>query len=304
MPRALVATLFLLTAVRASAEEVRHRFLAVDESRDKLHFVDQVDPSKDWTLDLPSKHRDLQLVGQNHVLLTWPEGYSEFSLSDRKMTKQVKGFPGATSVRRLSDGRTILACNRDGVTFFDLDPQDKPLRKVSFPAKTTRLFRLTPQGTLLFGCANEVYEGSWDGKFTKITLKPGVWVYQAVRLPNGHLLAAGGYDPAMYEVDGQGGVVKSIAGKQTAEGASLGYHFFGGFQLLPSGDLVISNWTGHAPKDSDKGVQIVQYNPAGQLVWKWHDPARAGSINGIIVLDNLDPELLHDDAASVLGPVR
>ena len=42
----------------------------------------------------------------------------------------------------------------------------------------------------------------------------------------------------------------------------------------------------------------------GQLVWQWHDPARAGSINGVIILDDLDPAVLNEDASSVLRPVR
>ena len=67
---------------------------------------------------------------------------------------------------------------------------------------------------------------------------------------------------------------------------------------------MICNWTGHDPQDSNKGVQIVQYSQAGQLVWKWHDPARAGSINGVLVLEDLDPAVLNDDSPSVLQPAR
>jgi len=50
-------------------------------------------------------------------------------------------------------------------------------------------------------------------------------------------------------------------------------------------------------------VQILQYNAAGKLVWKWHDPARAGTVNGVIIMDDLDPAMLNDDASSVLRPL-
>jgi len=99
-------------------------------------------------------------------------------------------------------------------------------------------------------------------------------------------------------------IVKRLGAKTPEEGRSLGYHFFGAFQVLANGNIVVCNWTGHGPNDGAKGVQIVEYNPAGELVWKWHDPKRAGSINGVIVLDALDPSVLHDDASSVLAPAK
>lgn len=299
----------LLVALILSAPEtsppgpIQHRFLALDESRDQLLYVDQANPANDWTIKLPGKHRDLQLIGQQRVLLTHPDGYREFSLTSQTMVKEVKGYRGATSAQRLADGHTVLACNQQGVTVYDLGPDDQPVRKTVFEAGGTRLLRLTPQGTLLFGSSNQILEGDWQGKRLKpITLKSGIWVYQVLRTPSGHLLAAGGYDPTILELDADGNVLKTIGGRMTDEEKSLGYHFFGGFQVLPSGDVVVSNWTGHGAADSQKGVQIVQYSPAGRLVWKWHEPARAGSINGVIVLDGLDTSVLNDDVSSVLGP--
>ena len=104
---------------QTQAAEIRHRFLAVDESRGQLHYVDQTDSSKDWTFKLPVKHRDLQLVGGNRLLLSTPEGYREYDLTDRRMVKEVKGCPGGMSARRLPDGKTVLACNAQGVTIYD-----------------------------------------------------------------------------------------------------------------------------------------------------------------------------------------
>lgn len=305
IPRLMVVGVWLGLLPPARAAEIRHRFLAVDESRAQLLLVDQADPAQDWTLKLTAKHRDLQLVGQDRVLLTFPDGYREYRLADQSLVKEVKGYPGATSVRRLADGRTVLACNAQGVMVYELGPDDQPLRQVRFPLASTRLIRLTPQGTLLIGCSNQVIEGDWTGQIVKtLTLPKGTWVYQALWMPSGHVLAAGGYEPAFLELDGDGRVVKTIGGRQTAEANALGYHFFGGFQVLAGGDIVVSNWTGHGVDDSRKGVQLVQYDPAGHVVWKWHDPERAGSINGVIVLDGLDTAKLHADTSLVLGPVK
>ena len=287
------------------AAEIRHRFLAVDESRGQLVYVDQTDASKNWTLELPVKHRDLQLVGANRVLLSTPDGYREYDLADRQLVKEVKGHPGGMSARRMRDGRTILACNARGVTVYEFDARDQVLRQANFQVASTRVVRLTPRGTLLFGSGNQVFEGDLAGKLLHtFSLPEGAWAYQSLQLPSGHWLVAGGYHTQMYELDAEGKVVRTVGGQPAEEAKSLGLHLFAGFQVLKNGDIVVANWTGHGAQDSSKGVQIVQYNSTGQLVWKWHDPVRAGSINGVIVFDDLDPAVLNDDATSVLRPVR
>ena len=302
---AALAGVVLLGTSRLPAAGLRHRFLAVDESRGQLVYVDEYDASKDWTLKLAGKHRDLQLVGGNRVLLATPNGYREYDLADRRLVKEVTGYPGGVSARRLPDGRTILACNARGVTFYEIDAQNRLLRQASFPVASTRVVRLTPQGTMLFGSGNQVFEGDLTGALLHtFSLPEGAWAYQALRLPNGHLLVAGGYHPRMYELDTDGRLVETIFSQPAEDARSLGFHLLEGFQILSQGDLVICNWTGHGANDSSKGVQIVQYSAGGKLVWQWHDSARAGSINGVIILDDLDPAVLNEDTSSVLQPVR
>ncbi|MCX7827271.1 MAG: hypothetical protein N2689_17210 [Verrucomicrobiae bacterium] len=287
------------------AAEIRHRFIAKDESRCQVVYVDQTDPSKDWVLELGAKCRDTQLVGNNVLLVSSPDGYREYSLANRKMIKEVKGYPGAMSARRRPDGRTILACVQKEVTVYELSAQDQVRRKVVFKVPSTRIVRLTPQGTLLFGCKEQLFEGDLEGHVLRtFTLPPGSWVYQALRKPNGNLLVSGGYNPSLFELDPNGRILKTIGGKESAEAKTLDYHFFGAFQMLKNGDLVVCNWTGHGPRDGEKGAQILQFDPSGKVVWKWHDTVRAGSIHGVILMDDLDPAVLNDDVSSVLGPAK
>ena len=301
---AALATFVAGSGDPSKAAEVKHRFLAVDESRHQLVCVDQFDSSKDWTLKLPGKHRDIQLVGNNIVLLSSLEGFHEYDLTDRRMVKEVTGYPGTVSTRRLPDGRTLLVCNAPGVTLFELAPDGKVLRKSTFDVRTTRVVRMTPQGTVLFGSANLVFEGDLDGKILKQhTLPKRIWAYQTLRLPSGNLLVSGGYDPRMFEVNPKGKVVRAIGPRQSDGGSDLGLHLFAGFQILKNGNFVVSNWSGHGPEDSRKGVQIVEFDSQGKVVWKWHDPQQAGSIDGLIILDELDITLLNDDVSSVVGPV-
>lgn len=309
--RRLHAVLFIATlagwaAAGASAgEAIRHRFLAVDESRTQLHYVDQGDPSRDWTIKLPCKHRDLQLVGQNRLLMSWPEGYREFDLGTRQIIKEVRGFQGAMTARRRADGHTVLACNFEGVTVYELGTDDQVLRKVNFKTGATRVLRRTSLDTLLFGSGPQLFEGDWSGRILRTWTLPGKsWCYQALRQPDGHLFVAAGYNPALFELNGAGKVIMERVSQATAQAEqSVGWHFLGGFQVLPGGDMVVCNWTGHGHDDSRKGPQVLQFNPAGRVVWKWHNPERAGSINGVLILDGLDPAVLNDDVGFVLGPV-
>lgn len=300
----LVATLTSLAA-GVPSREIRHRFLAIDESRSQLHHIDERDPSGDWTLKLPGKHRDLQLVGRNRLLMSWPEGYREVDLGLRKIVKEVKGYQGASTARRLPDGRTVLSCNVQGVTVYELGADDQVLRKVNFQTGATRVIRRTSDDTLLFGSGPKLFEVDWSGRILRTITLPGKsWVYQALRRPDGHVLVAGGYNPALFELDREGRTVRTVPDGAAGEAPPGGRYFFGAFQILGSGDVVVCNWTGHGHDDSRKGPQLFQFNSAGQVVWKWHDPERAGSIDGVLILDGLDPAVLHDDVSFVLGPAR
>ena len=56
---------------------VKHRFLAVDESRGKLHYVDEFEPAKGWSITFPARYRDVQLAGGGRVLVSAASGYAE-----------------------------------------------------------------------------------------------------------------------------------------------------------------------------------------------------------------------------------
>jgi len=302
---ALVAVVALGAARAAAEEPVRHRFLALDESRSQLHYVDQLQTGQDWTLQLPGRTRDLQLVGGHRVLLSTGNGCQEYDLRTRELVKEVADprFEGTLSVRRLATGHTIICC-AGGKKLFELDPGGQVIREATFPAvELTRLVRLTPEGTVLMGATEDkLIEVALDGRIIREMKVPGArCVYQALRLPDGRLLVATGYSATVEELAAAGQRVWKAGGLPAPEG--MYFLFFAGFQVLPSGDVVVSTWTGHGADDSRKGPQLVQFNRAGDIVWQWHDPERAGSIHGVIVMDDLDPAVLNDDCAGVLGAV-
>ena len=293
----LIGLIAFAGVVAVAAEDHPHKMLLVDESRQRLRCVDLDDTAKSWEIPFPDRWRDAQLIGNRRVLVSTKAGFCEFDWDTRQKTAEFNdaSLAGSESVRRLSDGRTIVGCNKKNadkttaIVFHELDKANKPLRTATFPdLNTLRLFRLSSRGTLLFGASKTlIIEGDLDGKILrKIEIKDGGHFYEVLEKPDGHLLAGGGYSTFIVELDADGKEFKRWGGKPGP--AELGFHFFAGMHLLKDGRIVIANWTGHGAQDSEKGHQVLMFAPDGKLLWSWHDPKLAGSINRVTVLDDLD----------------
>lgn len=287
---AAVVCLLPGTRTMAAPAEIKHRLLVVDESRGQLHYVNQNDPSKDWTLKLPERYRDIQLLDGGKILMSTMSGYQEFDMKTRKSLKEVKNplFEGSAAVRRLRDGGTVIGCNQKNMlVFYEMNKRDEVVTSATFPTlNTLRLFRFSPRGTLLFGAnGDQVVEADLKGRILRsIKLEGSRHIYQVNEKPNGNLLAASGYGGEVVEMDPKGTVVKRVGGKPFPQG--IVYNFFAGMQVLKNGNIVVCNWTGHGAEDSKLAPQLIEFSPDGKIVWKWHDPKRSGTAHGIIVLDD------------------
>ena len=296
---AAAAGLLWLLSAASPAQQVtpppKHRFLAMDESRHAMLFVDENDPARNWRIVFPNRYRDFQWIGNNRLLVSTNTGYAEYDLRTRQPAREVieTQYAGSETACRMENGHTIIGCNQKerGIVFYELDSADKLLTETAFPKlNTLRLMRLSPRGTLLFGAnGNHVIEADRSGTILRdIVIPGGGHIYQVSEKPDGHLFAALGYGQALTELDKTGKEVGRFGGKPGPEG--LGFHFFGGFDFLKNGDVIQCNWTGHGPQDSEKGIQLVQFDASGRIVWKWHHPELAGSIHGVVVLDDVEPQ--------------
>lgn len=278
----------LLGGTAWTDEEIKHRFLALDESRFQILYVDQFDPTKNWTIKV-APSRDMQFVDGKIVIGLFAGGFAEYDFATQKLLREVtdpKYQAGSVSACRLKDGRTLIASDQFPTRITLLDANGKEISNVQFPQTgTVRCVRMTPRGTLLFG-SNEkhVIEGTLDGKVIRdIEIPDAKHVYMVDELPNGHLLAVGGYSAFFVELDRQEKIVRKVGGLPGPEG--IGIYFFASVQVLKNGNIVVANWTGHGANDSEKGNQILEYDSAGKIVWRWHDPNNAGSIHNAIVLE-------------------
>ena len=55
-------------------------------------------------------------------------------------------------------------------------------------------------------------------------------------------------------------------------------------------------------RDFVKKVDLFS-NPAGEIVWCWSNPDLISSLQGVLVLDGLDPARLHDERDGVMKPM-
>lgn len=252
--------------------------------------------------------RDLQLVGGNRAAVSTAKGYVELDVETGEITKQVSSFSGVESMRRLPNGSTVLGSNANGgVTLQELDGEDSPGRTATFPSfGQFRMLRRTPDDTFLLGVGPKLAEVNWQGETVwEMDIPDGDWVYQGVRLADNTIAVTSGYGASIQVIDpATKSVVTTIGGKGQPDAASIVPNFFAGFQVLANGHFVVTNWEGHGAGNGDTGIQLLEYDTSGLLVWKWEqDPALVSSLHHVIVLDGLDTNQLHDDVNGVLAPL-
>jgi hypothetical protein len=296
------------TGAPLAAVPIQHEFIAIDEGLAQLLHIDERQPARNWIV--PTGHpqaRDLQLIGSGRALVGHDAGYSEFDLATGQRVKDFAAYKGVTSARRLANGHTLLAgaklAGEKTVVVLELDATDAVTRKTVFPATYVRLLRETAVGTWLMTHDAVVRECDRTGAMLREWAVPGFKnAWKAVRLPDGRTLASGGYGAAMAELDATGTVRRVFATKAELPAATHP-HFYATFQLLPNGHIVLANWQGHGPGHGASGAQLFELDAQAQVVWQWSDATIISSLQGVLVLDGLDPAKLHDERTGVMAPV-
>jgi hypothetical protein len=309
MKKSMMAAAGVMAAVLVRGEEIKHRFLVSDFMNCSVHYVDQTDASKGWTLKLPEITFDLQLIGGNRLLCNRTKGYDVYDLATRAKVDSFQSdvLKDVRSVRRLADGRTFLGTQ--GGTVYEFDAQKGLTATYEMPkaAKYVRLMRFTPKGTLLLAAEDGAYEVSLEKGVDaekrlvrKFVLPRPRNSYMALYAPDGTLLVSGGYSKGLCTFDAEGKLLKDTVLTQP-EG--LNNYFYAGFQILKGGHIVMANWTGHSEKDFKPGLKVVELDKDHKMVWSWNE-AFGGTVNNVLVLDGLDTSVLNDDVSGVLGPAK
>ncbi len=296
----------LAVPASCAASAPRHRMLLQDEGNAMLHLVDEKG-GPGWSASLPGNARDLQLIGGDRVLAAaMGGGYFEIGLADGLIKKQKLGLGAVQSARRLPDGHTLLAGNdldgSQGIVVLDLDASDKQVGKTVLPGLgTLRLMRLTASGHLLFGSGANLIEADRQGNILWQAQVPDAVIYKALRLKNGNTWATTGYSATLTLVSPDKKILRTVGGTTLAK--EINPHFFADFQCLANGNLVVANWQNHGPGHGAEGIQALEFDSTGALVWQYQqDPAKISSLHGILILDGLDTRLGHDERDGIQVP--
>ncbi|HRI78552.1 MAG TPA: hypothetical protein PLR06_03370 [Cyclobacteriaceae bacterium] len=280
----------------ASGQSVGRKLILRDEGLSQLSYVDLSAPEKNWIVPIPPG-RDLQLTGRGRVLIGTGTGYEEREISTGKKVNELTAFTGTLSAHRLRNGNTLLAGlnwqGKDGMVLAEIDEGGNTKKLLHFPQfNYVRLVRETQTGNFLITADSVVFESDATGKILwraiiKCKRQPHSW--QALRISNGETIVSSGFAANFQIFDTAGKPVRSITAPEEVHP-----YFFAGFQILKNGNLVVANWQGHGAGFGASGIQLLEFSPEGKMVWSWkQDAAQYSSLQGVIVLDNLNTDLLH-----------
>jgi hypothetical protein len=286
----------------------KRKMLLRDEGDPHLVMIDlAATPIMQWkTVAGGPWARAAQLIGNNQILGGRNDGYEVFDYKTGAISKTVKNFGNTQSAYRLATGETMLTRSGTNLTF--LDKNDQMVRQISYPGYGyVRVARPTRKGTFLVPSDTTLFEGDATGKVLW-TAKGSEWghIWEPLMLgppvgggmwKDGDVLICTAFGSSCDVVgfDGTNHKVGFRFGtKKMTDAATVRPNFFSEFEILPNGNIFCSNWQGHGGGNGGNGIQVLEFDPTGKVVWFWkQDPTIFSSIQGVQVMDGKDPKCLH-----------
>jgi hypothetical protein len=248
--------------------------------------------------------RAAQLIGNNQILGGRNDGYEVFDYTTGMILKTVSAYANTQSAYRLATGETMLT--RSGTILTFLDKNDHVSSQIAYPGfGFVRLARPTRNGTFLVPSSTTLFEGdasgnvlwtatgaAWGEIWEPLLLGPPV---AGGKWNDGDTLVCSGFAASCDVIDRMTHKVTFRFGtKQMPNAALVRPNFFAEFEILPNGNVVTSNWQGHGAGNGTSGLQVLEFDPTGTLVWFWkQDPTIFSSIQGVQVMDGKDPRYLY-----------
>lgn len=280
-----LASLCFVIASVAIAEDIKHRWVCVDNGANRLIHVNQLDTSKNWSITIPGGSRDLQSLGDGKLLVSHGNGAAEYRLADgERLPWVVDRYRNIQTARRIDNGNTLLATVSG--TLYEVDREGKEIGKgqIAVTGLNMRLMRVLPNGNLLIGSAGPkaVIEVSRDGEVVKSLPLPDKG-YMAIRRDDGSTVATSGGEARIVILDTDGNLLSYVGGK--TDHPQLGLDFCSGWDRLPSGHFVMANWLGHGKQGT--GPHLVEFSTDNKVVWTWEDYEMARQVTNVLMLDGV-----------------
>ena len=244
--------------------------------------------------------RASQLIGNNQILGGTSTGYQVWDYTTGAITKAVGGFGNTQSAYRMATGETMLTQSGTVLTF--LDKTDKKSHQISYPGYGyVRVARPTRNGTFLVPSDSQLFEGDATGKVLWHTTGSGwshIWMPLLLGPPvgggkwkNGDTLICTAFGSSCDVVDQTTHMVGfRFGGKNMVNAAAIHPNFFSEFEILPNGNVFTSNWQGHGGNNGNTGIQVLEFDPSGAVIFFWKQDATIfSSIQGVQSMDGKDP---------------
>jgi hypothetical protein len=286
---------------------IKHVLYLVDNGLNKLLFLNQKDPSKNWTVSIPSGSRDLQLVANNtKLLVSHGNGAAEYDRITGVKGWSITTYTNVSTAQRLSNGNTLIGWSKAAsgstpaqVILSEVNSAKAEVKRVTINNITTfRLARRLSSGnTLITGDINKalkfkVFEVSVTGAIIWQQLLYGGKGYVANRLTNGNTQATIGpvgnvYQPGkddnkLLQLSSTGAIIKFWGGMVNHPGAEL--MKFSGYSVVPgNGNILIANWLGDG--NIGKGPHAVEFDTNNNLIWSWKNFTAAQTVTNVLVIE-------------------
>ncbi len=284
----------LCPALARADEPVAHRLIVADKGK-----VAIVSTKGEIEWEVPNRYtcHDLALLPSGNVLMPVSNTKIVEMTPDKQIvwtheSKPKEGYTGAVEIhafQRLDDGLTMIA-ESGNKRIIEVDKDDKIVKEIPLVVeqpnshRDTRRVRKLDNGHYLVcheldGTVREYDETGkvvWTYKLdlagrerTPGHQGHGTEVFNAIRLPSGNTMIAGGSNNRVLEVNPAGEIVWSIDYKELP---GIQLFWVTSLQYLPNGNLIVGNT--HAGPDNP---QIFEVTREKKVVWQFKDWTNFGN---------------------------
>lgn len=275
-----------------------HEFFANDNARNQINYVNEFDPTKNWTKPVDdttvNSPRQAEWVDNpaasngKAVMISVNRGYQEYDsvTGERLVNVVLAGVTGIRGAVRLPNGNTLLGVGDNKLRVVDKNGTTVGT-ECTLPGSGSDSLRVVQRdpsnGHLLLGRLLEIFivtescQEQW-----KATLPAGSKAYSVFPRPGGGVFATSGARSTVVEFDQAGTIVGEVGGKDAHPG--IGLDFFSGFERLPNGNVVAANWQGHVAAPAESTPHLVEFTPDNRLVWRWGNQTLARQITNTLIL--------------------
>lgn len=270
---------------------IHARFLAIDEGRQSLSFIDTDKPEPLWVLDLKEfpLARSMQRLAEDRALVGFDRGFFELEISSGKVLHVVDKWKAVTAAWRQESATLVTGTNLEGITgvvVLTVDSQGTVCGLSHRDGDYVRLMQPGDAETYLLCTNDHILETDTRLQALRSFKAEGfLHAWKAQRLAGGGTLVSAGYGAFMARFAPDGSL-EQIFGRAADLPPEIAPFFYASFQLRPNGMLLVANWQGHGPDNGGKGRQLLEFAPDGQLVGSWSSPAHLSSLQGLLVLED------------------